>query len=155
MMRVNVLGLSDLLTAAPAHFGAAGGVGVVLSSDAGLWPEAGAGAYSVSKHMVTALTRAVAVRWALAGHRLNMVCPGDIAPGMRTGIGGQRSADLSTWPIPPAGRIGRADDVAAAVSWLLSGDSSFLCGEAVLVDGGGQATVDAMDLRAQGGGEDG
>ena len=121
---------------------AGGGSIVVISSDAGVWPETAIGAYSVSKRALNWLTQMLAVEAGPSGIRVNAVCPGDTAPGMVTRVDGRATpTDVSTWLTPPIGRIGTAEDMAAAVAFFVSPDGSFCNGSILLVDGGMRASV--------------
>jgi NAD(P)-dependent dehydrogenase (short-subunit alcohol dehydrogenase family) len=51
----------------------------------------------------------------------------------------ERPDDVSTWPLPPIGRVGRASDVAEAAVFLASDRAAFVNGVALLVDGGMRA----------------
>jgi NAD(P)-dependent dehydrogenase (short-subunit alcohol dehydrogenase family) len=76
--------------------------------------------------------------------RSNVLCPGDIWPGMRNMAppGEQDRAqqdgaeDAGDWPVPPIGRIGQPADVAAAAVFYASGQAEFITGTTLLVDGG-------------------
>ena len=73
------------------------------------------------------------------GVRSNVLCPGDIWPGMRhMGPPGdqERGDGGSGWPVPPIGRIGQAADVAAAALFYASDEAAFITGTTLLVDGG-------------------
>ena len=119
-----------------------GGSLVITSSDAGVWPETAIGAYSVSKRALNSLTQMLAVEAGPSGIRVNAVCPGDTAPGMVTKVEGRADfGDTSGWLVPPAGRIGTGEDVAGAVAFFVSPDSSFCNGSTLLVDGGMRASV--------------
>jgi NAD(P)-dependent dehydrogenase (short-subunit alcohol dehydrogenase family) len=123
-----------------------GGAIVAVSSDAGVWAEVDIGAYSVSKRALNWLVQMLALEGGPEGIRVNAVCPGDIAPGMRsTPAGSERNlnGDTSSWPLPPLRRIGRAEDVAAVVSFLASEDAAFVNGALLLVDGGMRASLHA------------
>ena len=122
----------------------AGGGGSItfISSDAGVWPEVPIGAYSVSKRALNMLCQMLAMEAGPRRIRVNAVCPGDTAPGMATHIGERiETGDTSGWLLPPAGRIGTGEDVAGAVAFFVSGDSSFCNGSVLLVDGGMRAAV--------------
>jgi meso-butanediol dehydrogenase / (S,S)-butanediol dehydrogenase / diacetyl reductase len=124
------------------HLRAAGGGSMVaISSDAGVWVETAIGAYSVSKRALITLAQMLATEAGANGIRVNVVCPGDTAPGMATFTTGRVERDPSGWLLPPSGRIGTAEDVAAAVAFYLSADSSFCNGSVLLVDGGMRADL--------------
>ena len=143
VMETNLLGPYRYAVAClPELRRAGGGSIVVISSDAGVWPETAIGAYSVSKRALNWLTQMLAVEAGPSGIRVNAVCPGDTAPGMVTKVEGRADfGDTSGWLVPPAGRIGTGEDVAGAVAFLLSPDSSFCNGSILLVDGGMRASV--------------
>lgn len=128
----------------PALRAAGGGSIVAVSSDAGVWPEAPIGVYSVSKRCLNMLVQMLGMETGRDGIRVNAVCPGDTAPGMATMVAGRAElGETSGWLLPPAGRVGTAADVAGAVSFFVSSDSSFCNGSILLVDGGMRAAVRA------------
>jgi NAD(P)-dependent dehydrogenase (short-subunit alcohol dehydrogenase family) len=119
-----------------------GGSMVHIGSDAGLRAEQPIGAYSVSKAALVMMSQVLALDGAPHRVRSNCVCPGATAPGMLH-IGPahdpDRGDDPSGWPVAPLGRVGTADDVAAAVLYLASPEASFVSGAVILVDGGNAA----------------
>jgi meso-butanediol dehydrogenase / (S,S)-butanediol dehydrogenase / diacetyl reductase len=118
-----------------------GGAIVAVSSDAGVWSELEVAAYSVSKRALNWLVQMLAVEAGPAGIRVNAVCPGDTAPGMRTTPEGRdREADTEAWLLPPLRRRGEAEDIAAAVSFLASEEAGFVNGALLLVEGGMRAS---------------
>jgi hypothetical protein len=73
------------------------------------------------------------------GVRSNVLCPGDIWPGMRhmAPPGDQDGSEgAGHWPVPPIGRVGQASDVAAAAVFYASNQAGFITGTTLLVDGG-------------------
>ena len=143
VMEVNVRGYFVYAKAAYPHLRRRHGSMVHISSDAGVRGEKDIGIYSVSKAAVIMLSNMLALDGGPDGVRSNCVCPGDIAPGMRhmapPGEEDRGEDDPATWPRPPIGRIGRANDVAAAVLFLASEASAFCTGASLLVDGGMRA----------------
>jgi NAD(P)-dependent dehydrogenase (short-subunit alcohol dehydrogenase family) len=63
--------------------------------------------------------------------------------------GGDRGEDSGAWPVPPIGRIGQADDVAAAAVFYASGEAGFITGTTLLVDGGMTAGYRQRDRSPQ------
>jgi NAD(P)-dependent dehydrogenase (short-subunit alcohol dehydrogenase family) len=106
-----------------------------------------------SKHGVVGLTRAAALEYAAQGVRVNAVAPGPILTDQleRAGEEMQRRAGMAM----PMRRIGRPDEVAAAIVWLCSDEASYVTGVTLPVDGGKLAGMApfASDLseRAEGG----
>ena len=97
-------------------------------------------AYDVAKAGIDALTRYIAVEYGPIGIRANAVAPGAIATELVN-----RVIKASPNPVEaeremsiqhPLERIGQPEEVAAAVSWLLSDESSFVTGQSLAIDGG-------------------
>ncbi len=110
---------------------------VNVASAAGLIGFRYASAYAASKHGVVGLTRSAALEYARKGIRINAVCPGFTETPMVAGIGETDPHMLeSTVHAIPMRRLGRPDEVAQAIVWLCSEDSSFVTGHALAVDGG-------------------
>jgi len=107
---------------------------VNCSSLGGLVGLAGRAAYHASKHGVIGLTKSAALDYAAKGIRVNAVCPGCIDTPMGDGI--DPAAMKEFLRDQPIGRMGRAEEVAAAVLWLCSPGASFVLGVALPVDGG-------------------
>ncbi|MEV0068148.1 SDR family NAD(P)-dependent oxidoreductase [Amycolatopsis sp. NPDC050768] len=122
-----------------------GGAAVTVASIQALLPNALSANYAASKAAVLSLTKSFAAELAPRGIRVNAVAPGRIDTALsdfgseQVGrITGQDAAEalqrrLSTNPL---GRIGRPDEVAAAVAFLASDDASYITGECVNVCGG-------------------
>ena len=95
------------------------------------------GAYAATKAAVSALTRTAAREYIAQGIRINAVSPGPIeAPmSLRPGETEAQRAERYRETVP-LGRIGLAEEVAAAVLWLASPESSFIVGHDLVIDGG-------------------
>lgn len=94
-------------------------------------------AYHASKHGVIGLTRSAAVEYAPRGIRINVVCPGVVETPMVAGmLEGQAEAMAEIIKQQPIGRLGLAEEVAAAAVWLCSPAASLVVGAVLPVDGG-------------------
>jgi NAD(P)-dependent dehydrogenase (short-subunit alcohol dehydrogenase family) len=117
-----------------------GGAIVNTASVAGLGAAPKMGIYSASKHAVIGLTKSAAVEYAKKGIRVNAVCPAVIdTPMYRRAIESDPKKALAIAAMHPVGRVGRAEEIAAAVLYLSSEQASFTTGVALPVDGGSTA----------------
>ena len=83
------------------------------------------------------LTKSAALDYADSKIRINAVCPGIVAtPMMQRFTGGTPEGEQRVIAQEPIGRMGRPEEIAAAVVWLCSGAASFVTGHAMVVDGG-------------------
>jgi len=114
-----------------------GGAIVNTASVAGLIGFQGLPAYVASKHGVNGLTKTAALEYAKQGIRVNAVCPGVIqTPMLDRLFTGQPGAGEIIAAMEPVGRLGKPEEIAAAVVWLCSDASSFVTGLPMAVDGG-------------------
>src|SRR4051812_33181063 len=110
---------------------------VNCSSLGGLVGLPGRAAYHASKHGVIGLTRSAALEYAPRGIRINAICPGTIETPMVTKMFDSGDLDREQAAADqPIGRLGSAEEMAAAVLWLCSPGASFVVGIALPVDGG-------------------
>jgi len=120
-----------------------GGAIVNTGSGWGLVGGSNAASYCATKSAVVNLTRAMALDHANQGIRVNCICPGDIDTGMLKSEGKQlgieSKAFLEESADRPLGRVGRPEEVADAVLYLVSDRSSFVTGTTLVIDGGGLA----------------
>ena len=110
---------------------------VNCSSLGGLVGLPGRATYHASKHGVIGLTRSAALEYAARRIRINAVCPGTIQTPMVTDMIAKGELDVAeATKDAPIGRLGQAQEIAAAVLWLCSPGASFVVGVALPVDGG-------------------
>jgi NAD(P)-dependent dehydrogenase (short-subunit alcohol dehydrogenase family) len=121
------------------------GRGVIVNNSSG-WGIVGgdkAVAYCASKGGVVLMTKAMAIDHGRQGIRVNCICPGDVETPMLpqdAKMRGQKWEDyIAGCANRPLGRVGTVDEIAKAVLFLASDDSSFMTGAALVVDGGGTA----------------
>lgn len=118
----------------PAIVRSGGGAIVNMSSTAGLQAVGGLSSYVAAKHGVEGLTKVAALDYAGLGVRVNAVAPGPILTDnlQRTGAAALQAAATAM----PLQRIGRPEEVAAAVVWLCSEAADFITGTTLTIDGG-------------------
>lgn len=142
VLDVNLTGVWLSMKHEIAHMRRNGGGGIVnIASAIGAhvtFP--GTGAYAASKAAVSALTRAAAQDYIAHGIRINAVSPGpaETPMSLRPGESSADRADRLKTELP-IGRVGRVEEVAAAVLWLASPDAGFVVGHDLVVDGGAAA----------------
>lgn len=103
-----------------------------ISSVSGIMGNAGQANYSTSKAGVIGLTKSVARELASRGITCNAVAPGFIQTDMTENLGDNNPLLNSI----PLGRMGKPEDIAAAVAFLASDSAAYITGEVLKVDGG-------------------
>jgi len=132
----------------PAMLASGGGAIVNMASIAGLNATANLAAYVAGKAAIIGLTKVAALDYADQGIRVNVVAPGPILTYHLEAAGpeAQRLAGLST----PMRRTGSVSEVAQTVLWLCSGQSSFITGAVIPIDGGQAAGNKPPQMYRQG-----
>jgi NAD(P)-dependent dehydrogenase (short-subunit alcohol dehydrogenase family) len=139
---VNVKGVWLCMKHELKHMQQNGGGSIVnTASIAGLIGFPGLGLYAASKHAVLGLTKSAALENASLGIRVNAVSPAVIETDMADRFLGGQPGELEetiagVTAMHPIGRFGKAEEVAAAVTWLCSEDASYVLGQSLTVDGG-------------------
>ncbi len=138
VMDVNLTSMMRLTRAVlPLMITAGRGSIVNISSEAGLRGSAAGVAYTTSKHAVVGLTRSTAFYYTPKGVRVNAIAPGgvktNIVATFRSPWATERLGPFLQVNVPPSAQ---ADELAAAITWLLSDDASNVSGAIIPVDGG-------------------
>lgn len=120
----------------PAMLANGGGAIVNTSSINGLTGNPSQPAYVASKHGVIGLTRMAALKHARDNIRVNAVCPGVIETAMTAQAAAMPEIKAIMEGMTPMGRMGRPEEIAAAVVWLCSDQASFVTGHPMVIDGG-------------------
>lgn len=111
-----------------------GGI-VNVSSLAGLNGIPNGSPYCAAKHAVIGLTKSAAREYAKSGIRVNSVCPGFTETAILNGLP-QQFLDFNLNYLVPMKRLGKTEEIANAIIWLLSDQSSFVTGHSLHLDGG-------------------
>lgn len=143
---------SVFLGAKLAHplLASSGGAIVNVSSVHAIQTSANIAAYAASKGGLLALTRAMAIEFAADNIRVNAILPGAVdTPMLRAGLGRghaagtdvqERLENLARKTVN--GRVGRPEEIASAIYFLADNEqSSFMTGQALVVDGGATARL--------------
>ena len=138
VIAVNLTGTFFMAQAMGRHLLGAGRPGAIVSlaSTHGLVGFANTSAYGITKAGISHMTRMLAIEWAARGIRVNAVAPGTTetpsrAP--RLADPAHRARMLGRIPV---GRFGTAEEMAAAVRYLVSPQASYITGHTLVLDGG-------------------
>lgn len=136
LVRVNLRGsylcLREMLRRAEAQQSPA--TIVNTSSGTALHGVPGMGQYAATKAAIIALTRNAAIESARSGTRVNVVVPGPIETPLFDRLPEQIKSGVEA--ALPVGRVGRVEEAAAVIVWLLSDESPYVTGAVYTVDGG-------------------
>jgi len=140
VLRTNLTGSFLWARAAVPAMSGGGGAIVFVGSQLAVAGGRSNAPYLASKGAIVSLAKSMAVDYAAAGIRVNVVVPGAIdTPLLDRAFGrsgdpeGARARSIARHPL---GRLGRAEEVARAALFLASDDSSFTTGSCLMVDGG-------------------
>ncbi|WP_020668873.1 SDR family NAD(P)-dependent oxidoreductase [Amycolatopsis nigrescens] len=107
---------------------------VVLASIVGEHGSAGQTVYAASKAAVANIARSAAKELGRSGIRVNAVAPGVIETALTESL--SEDVKAANTEKTPLGRLGKAEEVAAAIRFLVSDDASFITGQVLGIDGG-------------------
>jgi 3-oxoacyl-[acyl-carrier protein] reductase len=134
---LNVLGLLLVSQEAARHFNEAGGSIINISSGVSTIAPANTAVYTATKAAVDAISSVLSKELAPRKIRVNAVNPGMIAT---EGVvsAGLAEGDMRNWieSVTPLARIGKVEEIAAAVAFFASDDASYVTGETLHVTGG-------------------
>jgi NAD(P)-dependent dehydrogenase (short-subunit alcohol dehydrogenase family) len=137
VLDVNLVGTFIMARAVGRRMATRGSGAIVnITSLNAVAPSLDAGAYPASKAAVALLTQHLALVLGPHGVRVNAVAPGFIDAGMSAPIYADPAARATRGKAVPLGSLGTAEDVAEAVSFLLSERSRYTTGQHLMVDGG-------------------
>jgi NAD(P)-dependent dehydrogenase (short-subunit alcohol dehydrogenase family) len=137
VMKVNVNGVYYAMKVfLPAFVEKKAGLIINTSSVAGHVGMAGHIAYSASKHAVLGMTKTVALEYAKYGIRVNAVCPGFTQTAMLDTAEVDIAYKETLKMVTPMKRFGEASEIATAILFLATDQSSFMTGQSIILDGG-------------------
>lgn len=112
---------------------------IITSSNSGVQYDRGMIAYATTKHAVVAMARQIAVDYARYNVRCNALCPGFVDTPFNAGfeqqMGGRQALEGYVAEAIPMGRWGTPEEIAQIILFLASDMSSFMTGQALVVDG--------------------
>jgi 3-oxoacyl-[acyl-carrier protein] reductase len=139
-LRVNLTGtFLAVRECLPYLLDAGGGSVVTIGSVAAMVAGGYSVSYDASKGAVLQFTRAIGAEYAGRGIRANCICPGAVTTNLKrtsAEVLGALAGKGAKWVQPPMDRHADPIELAGAVAFLCSDDSSFMTGSAVIVDGG-------------------
>lgn len=146
VISINILGVFYLLKKIiPVMKNQQRGSIVLMGSDQAFIGKASSSVYGMTKGAVGQLTKSTAIDYAPFNIRVNCICPGTIDTPLLDKAVEQFSSKTGTAPgevfksldtVQPMGRIGKPEEIARSVAFLLSDESSFTTGSLLAVDGG-------------------
>jgi glucose 1-dehydrogenase len=136
MFSVNLRSAWLLAKASYPHLRESRGSACFTSSMSGQLPHAGSGAYSPSKAALTMLAQTLALEWAPDGIRVNVVSPGMTHTPLTEQMYVDPKIKKAREAIIPLSRIGRPEDIANVIEFLVSPLADYVTGQDVCVDGG-------------------
>ena len=139
VIAVNQTGVFYCMKAVLPHMVKQGGGNIVnIASLAGLKASGKNLSYSASKFAVVGMTKSTALEYASKNVRVNAVCPGWTETAILDNLS-KEMLDSSISSYVPMGRMGKPNEVAETILWLLSDKSSFVNGHCLAIDGGMKA----------------
>ncbi len=136
VLRVNLNGVFLCSKHVIPHMKERGGSIINTSSVTGIVGVRNRAAYSASKGAIVALTRNMALDYARHRIRVNCICPGFTRTPLIDRLLQDPEAARKLAALHPLGRLGNPEDIAHAVVFLASDESSWMTGQTLVIDGG-------------------
>jgi len=137
IIRLNLDSAMYVCHAIGGHLAGRGQGSVInVASVAGLVGSPTLSPYGAAKAGLISLTKSLAVEWAALGIRVNALCPGWTATDLNRDLWGDEDAGPATVATVPMRRWGRAEEMVGPAVFLASDASSYMTGQALVVDGG-------------------
>jgi NAD(P)-dependent dehydrogenase (short-subunit alcohol dehydrogenase family) len=137
LINTNLKGTWFCCQAAAKIMGQKGGGSIInLSSQVGLNPGAGGGAYSISKAGIIMMTRQMALELAKCHIRVNAIAPGIVKTDFNKDLWKNETGAEKMGGMVPLGRLAEPEDIARAALFLASDDAAYITGTVLPVDGG-------------------
>jgi len=136
VLALNLVSAFATVRAAANVMRSSGGSVVLMASAAAEIGLANHEAIAAAKAGVIGLMRSAAATYAAQGIRVNAVAPGLVETPLSARITSNEAARAASLGLHPLGRLGRPEDIAEAICWLLSPASSWVTGQVIGVDGG-------------------
>lgn len=137
VFRLNTTSVVHVLQAIGPHLLENGGGSVVnVASVAALAGTPALTPYGASKAALHSLTKSLAMEWGHRGVRVNSLCPGWTATDLNRNLWENDDISAAMMRSVPLGRWGKAEEMVGAAVFLASDASSYLTGQAIVVDGG-------------------
>ncbi len=137
IVETNIVGSLVTIREAGRHMVQNGGGSIVaMGSIYGLVGATGASVYCMSKGALMQLVKSLSVEWARHKVRLNSICPGWIQTDLTAPYSSDEKVTKSALRNIPLHRFGETQDIAPAAVYLASDASSYITGQAIVIDGG-------------------
>ena len=135
-MDANLVTAFAAVRSAKAVFGSEGGSAVLVSSAAASFGMGNHEAIAAAKGAIEGLVRSAAATYAPSGIRFNAVAPGLVETPLSQSITAAPASRKLSESLHPLGQLGRPEDIASAIAWLLDPAQRWVTGQVLGVDGG-------------------